>query len=62
MCEGSGCVIESIDGEYVSVSSCSPLSGSPYSELPYRIKNSKKARSILKLMTISAFFGVILGI
>ena len=35
-------MIEALDAEYVSVSIYSPLSGSSYTELPDRLKNSKK--------------------
>ena len=40
--EGSGWIIESIKGEFVNISICSPLSGSLYLELPDKLKNSKK--------------------
>ena len=40
--EGSGWVNESINGEYVSISIYSPLSGSSYIELPNKLRNSKK--------------------
>ena len=40
--EGSGCVIESVNKEYVNISIFSPLSGSTYIELPRRLKNSMK--------------------
>ena len=35
-------MIESIHGEYVNISSYSPLIGSTYIELPSWLKNSKK--------------------
>ena len=38
--DGSGCIIESVDSEYVSISICSPLLGSTYIELPRRLRNS----------------------
>ena len=40
--EGSGWMIESIDGEYVNISIYSPLSGNSYTELPNKLRNSKK--------------------
>ena len=40
--EGSGWIIESINGEYVNISICSPLSGSSYLELPDKLRNSKE--------------------
>ena len=40
--EGSGWVIESINGEHVNISIYSPLSGSSYIELPVKFRNSVK--------------------
>ena len=40
--EGSGWVIESINGEYVSISIYSTLSASSYIELPVQLKTSRK--------------------
>ena len=40
--EGSGWVIESINGEYVNISIYSPLSGSSYIKLPVNLRNSRK--------------------
>ena len=40
--EGSGWIIESIDGEYVNISAYSPLMGSTYIELPTGLKNPMK--------------------
>ena len=40
--EGSGWIIESINGEYVNISMYSPLIGSSFVELPDKLKNSKK--------------------
>ena len=40
--KGSGCIIKSIDGEYVNISAYSPSIGSTYIELPSALKNSKK--------------------
>ena len=40
--EGSGCVIGSIDAEYVNISTYSTLSENSYMELPHRLKNSMK--------------------
>ena len=36
--EGSGWIVESIDGEYVNISAHSPLVGSTYTELPDELK------------------------
>ena len=40
--EGSGWVVESINGEYVNISRYSPLTGSSFVELPNELKNPKK--------------------
>ena len=39
---GSGWIIESINGEYVNISAYSPLIGSTYIELPDKLKNPMK--------------------
>ena len=40
--EGSGWIIESINGEYVNISMYSPLIGSSFVDLPIELKNSSK--------------------
>ena len=40
--EGTGWIIESIDGEYVNISAYSPLIGRTYVELPNELKNLRK--------------------
>ena len=40
--EGSGWIVESIDGEYVNISAYSPLVRSTYIELPDELRNSMK--------------------
>ena len=40
--EGSGWIVESIDGEYVNISAYSPLVGNTYIELPDELKNPVK--------------------
>ena len=40
--EGSGWIIESINGEYVNISMYRPLVESTFVELPDKLKNSKK--------------------
>ena len=46
--EGSGCIIESIDAQYVNISIYSPLSGSSYIELSDKLRNSKKGSFNIK--------------
>ena len=45
--EGSGWIIESVNGEYVNVSVYSPLIGSTYIELPNGLK--KPMKSLIKI-------------
>ena len=40
--EGSGWVIDRIDSHYINVTTCTPLHGSSYIELPTELKNPKK--------------------
>ena len=40
--EGSGCIVESIDGEYVNISADISLVGSTHIELPDELKNPMK--------------------
>ena len=40
--QGSGWIVESIEGFYLNVSSYSPLIGSTYIGLPDELKNSRK--------------------
>ena len=53
--EGSGRIIESIDGEYVNISAYSPLVGNTYIELPDELKNPMKGLINIKIMIISVF-------
>ena len=40
--EGSGCIIESIESQYINISTYGPLSGSSYIDLSVELKNPKK--------------------
>ena len=42
--EGSGWIIDSINGEYVNISKYAPLFGTSFIELPSELKKSKKKR------------------
>ena len=57
--EGSCQVFESINGEYMSISIYSPLSGSTYIELPYRLRNLMKGLINIKHNEINVFFEAI---
>ena len=64
--EGSGWIVESIDFQYINISTFRPLSWSSYIKLPVELKNPKKKKGRLTLKTattkINVFFGVILDI
>ena len=55
--EGSGWVIESINGEYVKIFIYSPLSESSYNELSNTLRNWMKGLINIKKMTKNVFFG-----
>ena len=40
--EGSGSIVESIESQYINISTYRPLSGSSYVELPEKLKSSRK--------------------
>ena len=40
--EGSGWIVESIESQYINISTYRPLSGSSYINLPVELRNSKK--------------------
>ena len=42
MNEESGWIVESIESQYINVSTYRPLSGSSYVELPEKLKSSRK--------------------
>ena len=42
--EGSGWIVESIEFQYINISTYRPLSGSSYISLPKKIKSRKKKR------------------
>ena len=46
--EGSGWIVESVDGEYVNISAYIPLVGNTYIELPDELKNSMKGLSNIR--------------
>ena len=60
--EGSGWIIESVDGEYVIISIYSPLSGSTYTELLDKLRISKKELINIKNNNSNYCFCVIFGI
>ena len=62
MNEGSGWIVETIDSQYINVSTYIPLSGSSYIKLPAELKGPKKALINIKNTIKNVFYGVMLGI
>ena len=60
--QGSGWIIESIEGFYLNVSSYSPLVANTYLKLPSELQHSMKGLLIFKMMIIDVFYGVMLDI
>ena len=56
--QGSGWIIELMEGLYLNVNSYSPLIGSAYIELPNKLQHPMK----FKMMIINVFYGVMLDI
>ena len=60
--QGSGWIVESIEGFYLNVSSYSPLIGKKYIELPDELKNSRKRLINIQNDNDKCFCGVTLDI
>ena len=54
--EGSGWLVESIESQYVNISTYRPLSGSSYINLPIELRNSRKGLSNIKNKDQKCFF------
>ena len=61
MNEGSGWIVETIDSQYINVSTYIPLSGSSYIKLPAELKGPKKVLINIKNTIKNNFYGVMLG-
>ena len=59
---GSGSIIESIESQYINISTYRPLVGSSYIDLPIELKHPRKGLINIKTMIKSVFYGVMLGI
>ena len=55
--EGSGWAIESIDADYVNISTYNPLSANSYTEFPNKLKNLIKALINIKNNDNKCFLG-----
>ena len=60
--QGSGLIVESIEGFYLNVSSYSPLIGSTYIELPSELQHPMKGLISIQNDNNKLFYGVILDI
>ena len=60
--EGSGWIVESVESQYINISTYRPLSGSSYISLPVKLRNPRKGPITSKTKIKNAFYGVILGI
>ena len=59
---GSGWIIESIESQYINISTYRPLVGSSYIDLPIELKHSKKGLINIKNNDQKCFYGVMLDI
>ena len=55
--ERSGWIIESINSQYINISTYRPLIGSSYVKLTVELRNSKKCWPVLKIMIKNVFVG-----
>ena len=60
--ESSGCIIESVKSQCISISIYRPLTGSPYIKLPAELKSPKNGLINIKSNNQKCFFGLILDI
>ena len=60
--EGSGWIVESIESQYINISTYRPLSGSFYMDLPVELRNPRKGLINIKSKEQKCFYGVMLGI
>ena len=60
--EGSGWIIDSINGEYMNISKYAPLFGNSFIELPSKLKNSRKCLINIKIKDNKCFYGVMLDV
>ena len=60
--ERSGWNVESIESQYMNISTYRPLSGSPYISLPVELRSPRKGLINIKNKDQKCFYGVMLGI
>ena len=59
---GSGWNVESIESQYINISTYRPLSGSSYMDLPVELRSPRKGLINIKNKDQKCFYGVMLGI
>ena len=59
---GTGWIIELIESQYINISTCRPLSGSSYMDLPAELRSSRKGLINIKNRPKNIFYGVMLDI
>ena len=60
--KGSGWNAESIESQYINISTYRPLAGSSYMDLPVELKSPRKGLINIKNKDQKCFYGVMLGI
>ena len=60
--KGSEWLVESIESQYINISSYRPLSGSSYMDLPVKLKSPRKGLIDIKQKYQNVFFGAMLGL
>ena len=60
--KGSGWIVESIESQYINISTYRPLSGSSYINLPVELKRPLKGLTNIKNKDQKCFHAVMLGI
>ena len=55
-------IVESIESQFIKISTYRPLSGSSYINLPVELKSPRKGLSTSKTKIQNVFYGVMLGI
>ena len=60
--EGSGWIIDKVEGLYINTANYEPLSGSSYIPLPKELNNSMKALINIKKKTLNVLCGFILDL
>ena len=58
----SGWNVESIESQYINISTYRPLSGSSYMDLHVKLRSPRKGQSTSKTKIKNIFYGVMLGI